>query len=137
MVDTETSMVFAHVCKRKGGDPDIFATLVEDIEVLGHRQIVRVQERPRGSTQGGKRHGGQRSAARDRFDHGAEGRTGGQHQALKKKAYFLVMTFMVNHAATWIRMARRRWRRHAGRPQTANREVADFWKKGLFHPLTK
>ena len=33
-------MVFAHVCKRKGADPDILDTLMEDIEVLGHRQIV-------------------------------------------------------------------------------------------------
>ena len=40
MVDTETSMVFAHVCKRKGADPDIVKTLMEDIEELGHRQIV-------------------------------------------------------------------------------------------------
>ena len=46
MVDPETSMVFAHVCQRKGADPDNLATLMEDIEVLGHRQIVRVQERP-------------------------------------------------------------------------------------------
>ena len=38
-VDTETSMVFAHVCKRKGADPDILETLMKDIEVLGHRQI--------------------------------------------------------------------------------------------------
>ena len=33
MVDTETSMVFAHVCKRKGADPHIFEALVLDIEV--------------------------------------------------------------------------------------------------------
>ena len=40
MVDTETSMVFAHVCKRTGAGPDILETLMEDIDVLGHRQIV-------------------------------------------------------------------------------------------------
>ena len=31
MMDTETSMVFARVCKRKGADPDISATHMEDI----------------------------------------------------------------------------------------------------------
>ena len=40
MVDTETSMVFAHVCKRKGAGPDFLETLMDDIEVLRHRQIV-------------------------------------------------------------------------------------------------
>ena len=33
-------MVFAHVCKRNGADRDILETLMEDIEVLGHMQIV-------------------------------------------------------------------------------------------------
>ena len=45
LVVVERSMVFAHVCKRKGADPDILETLMEDIEVLGHRQIV--SETPR------------------------------------------------------------------------------------------
>ena len=37
MVDIEANMVFAHVCKRKGADPDILETMMEDIEVSGHR----------------------------------------------------------------------------------------------------
>ena len=40
MVGIATSMVFAHFCKRKGADPDIVETEMEDIEVLGRRQIV-------------------------------------------------------------------------------------------------
>ena len=40
MVDTETSTVFDHACRRKGADPDILDKLIEDIEVLGHKQIV-------------------------------------------------------------------------------------------------
>ena len=40
MADTETSVVFAHACKRKGADPSILETPVKDIEVLDHRQIV-------------------------------------------------------------------------------------------------
>ena len=45
-------MVFASVCKRKGADPDILETLMEDTEVLA--QTDRVGERPPGeSSQGG------------------------------------------------------------------------------------
>ena len=33
-------MVFAHVCQRKGTDRDILEMLMEDIGVLGQRQIV-------------------------------------------------------------------------------------------------
>ena len=57
MVDAEISMVFGHVCRRNGADPgictlqtliwkrrgaypDILESLVEDIEVLSHRQVV-------------------------------------------------------------------------------------------------
>ena len=40
VVDTETIMVFAHVCKRKEADPDILETLMEDVEALGHKQVV-------------------------------------------------------------------------------------------------
>ena len=39
-VDTEMSMVFACVWEKKRADPDILETFMEDIEVLGHRQIM-------------------------------------------------------------------------------------------------
>ena len=98
-VMVDTSMVFAHVCKRKGADADMLGTLMEDIEVLGHIQIVfkwdqensvkavqRERElavrRPEMKLKKqskvsfiGTRHSGKRSAARDWVDEGAERRT--------------------------------------------------------------
>ena len=50
MVDTEASMVFGHVCKRKEADTDILKTLMEDRGV--GPQTDRVQERPGESSQG-------------------------------------------------------------------------------------
>ena len=43
MVDTDTSMVFATVCKRNGADPNIMEKRMEDIQVLVRRQKVGAQ----------------------------------------------------------------------------------------------
>ena len=97
IVYTETGMVFANVCKRKGADPDILKTLMEDIEVLGQRQIVfksdqenlakavqrelaarrpemKLENSPKYHS-AAKRHGGKCSAASDWVDESADGRT--------------------------------------------------------------
>ena len=121
MLDSETSMVFPHVCWRKGGDPDILETLVEDIEVLGYRQIVFRSDHENPGKGGSER--AYTSATRDedspKYHSAANGRVEnalqpviGLTRVLKDaleasikqtmEPNTLVMTFMVNHAATII-----------------------------------
>ena len=122
-------------------------TLMEDIEVLDHRQIVfkRGQENPVKPVQkelavrrpemmlenGLKSH----SAANDIVGKQVIGLTRVQkdaQQANIKQAMepnIPVMTFTVKHAATIISSCSvgPRWRRHAGRPQTV--EMAEFGER--------
>ena len=137
-VDTETSMVFAHVCKRNGADPDILETLMEDIE------------RPRESSQGSseracssatrdetgkqpkvsfssKRHGG----LKDALEANTKQAAGPEHHsdANTNHAATIINIFSVNQdGKTPMEKA------HG---TTTNREMAEFGDKVLIQPMKK
>ena len=108
----------ANVCKRKGADPDTLETMMEDIEVLGHRQIVfksdhenLVKEAARRADMKLENSPKHRSAANGMVEITEQrvfGRTTVFKDALEANIKQMiepstpVMTFMVNHAATII-----------------------------------
>ena len=112
-VDAETSMAFAHVWKREGADPDVPHTLVEEIEVSGHRQRVfkSDQENPVKAVQR------ELEARRPEMKLGDSP----QYRSTAHASDDLHGEPLRQPSSTdslWIRVARARWRRHAGRPQT-------------------
>ena len=123
IVDFETDMVFAHVCRKKGSDADVLETMMADIEVLGHRQIVFKSDQETSITALQRELAARRlemrlenspnyhSVANGRVENAVQrviGFTRSLTDALEAnirqaiEPNMPVMTFMVNHAATII-----------------------------------
>ena len=152
MVDTETGMVFADVCKRKGADP-----MMKNIEVLGHRQIV-FKSDSQAQREFAARQPEMMLKNSPKYHSAASGMVENAVQRLIGSTRVLqdalegnikqtiepntpVMTFMACHAATINNRVSvdqdGRTPMEKARGTTANRETAEFGEKILFQPTTK
>ena len=162
MVDTDTGMVFAHVVKRKGADPEVLEMILADIEVLGHRRIIfkSDQENPAKALQrelaarrpemklenSPKYHSSANGAVENAIQR-VIGLTRVMKDALESnlgkpvEPNMPIMAFMVNHAATIISRFSvdpdGRTPFEKARGTNANRELAEFGEKVLYQPMVK
>ena len=162
MVDTYTGMVFAHVVKRKGADPDVIEMVISDLEVLGHRQIVfksdqenpvkAVQRelaarRPEMKLENSPKYHSQANGAVENAIQRVIGLTRVLKDALEAnigegiEPNMAIMSYMVTHAATLINRfsvdVDGRTPFEKARGTAARRELAEFGEKVLYQPMAK